>query len=132
MDVCTIVCVCVCVCVAYNCVFAFIYMLILMFILIFILMFTCLCVKGYLRKGAALQMLGRYKEQILAYKVALKHNPQNSELQALLEQAKARQRKHKKRKKKTKKSAHAAMSNLNTVVSNQMMRETMDALRLEP
>ena len=88
-------------------------------------------VKGYLRKGAALQVLRRHKEAISAYKVGLEYDPQNSQLQAILKQAEASRRQAKKEKEKQKKKAREcrnAASALHSTVSSQILKETYDSL----
>ena len=60
------------------------------------------CAQGYLRKGAALQALHRYEEEIAAYQSGLEYDKQNSDILAALEQVMARRRKDEEQKKKVK------------------------------
>ena len=88
-------------------------------------------VKGYLRKGLALQALRRHKEAIFAYKVGLEYDPQNSQLQTILKQAEASQRQAKKEKEEKKKNArecrNAALA-MHSAISNQFLKESYDSL----
>ena len=87
--------------------------------------------KGLPAQGRRAYYSHRHKEAILAYKVGLEYDPQNSQLQTILKQVEATHRQAKKEKKKLKKNAREcsnAASALHSTISDKFLKESYDSL----